>query len=325
MATIKDVALETGLSVGTVSRIFNNRGYISDEARKKVEDAMRKLNYQPNAVARSLKKSSSLVIGLIVPHIAHPFFSELISHVEDAASRNGHNVLVFRTDGNSVKERSMIDRCRENRVRGVVLCSGRNAKVKLEKHEFPLVTIETSQEAADFSIQCDNREGGRLAAGKLIDSGCRKLLHISSVIGNLMPADDRSIGFAEECKARGVEWEDVSYPEAYYTSLDYMPFIEGLLDQRPGLDGVFCSSDLIASQVLQAASRRGIKVPEDMKVIGFDDTIVARCSNPPLTTIHQPIREMAEMAVSALLGLKDGGGARGKTTMAVRLVERGTT
>ena len=104
MATIKDISKETGLSIGTVSRVFNNRGYISQETRDKVDAAVKKLNYQPNAVARSLSKSSSRIIGLIVPHIAHPFFSDLLSAIENATREMGYSLLVFVSKGDEKAE-----------------------------------------------------------------------------------------------------------------------------------------------------------------------------------------------------------------------------
>ena len=108
MATIKDISKETGLSIGTVSRVFNNRGYISQETRDKVDAAVKKLNYQPNAVARSLSKSSSRIIGLIVPHIAHPFFSDLLSAIENATRERGYSLLVFVSKGDEKAEVEMI-------------------------------------------------------------------------------------------------------------------------------------------------------------------------------------------------------------------------
>ena len=133
MATIKDISKETGLSIGTVSRVFNNRGYISQETRDKVDAAVKKLNYQPNAVARSLSKSSSRIIGLIVPHIAHPFFSDLLSAIENATRERGYSLLVFVSKGDEKAEVEMINRCRENRVCGMVLCSGRFATQSIDK------------------------------------------------------------------------------------------------------------------------------------------------------------------------------------------------
>lgn len=325
MATIKDISRETGLSVGTISRIFNNRGYISLEAREKVRIAMKKLNYQPNAVARSLSKSTSNIIAIIVPHLNHPFFSKLTESVEDAVMKRGYNLMVFRSRGDEKIETKMIEKCRENRVCGLILCSGRFSEQSLDKNDFVAVSIEKMSENADFSIQCNNYEGGRLATRLLIEKGCKHILHLAGVRGSKMPADEREKGFNDECVKHGIEHISTSYSDAIYAKLDYTQYIEQALTKYPNTDGIFASSDMIAAQVLQVCAKHGIKVPDDMKVIGFDDTVIASCTTPPLTTIHQPISEMAEMAVSVLISLKEGKATKGTLVMDVQLIERGTT
>lgn len=325
MATIKDISKETGLSVGTVSRIFNNRGYISAEAREKVDTAMKKLNYQPNAVARSLSKSTTNIIAIIVPHLDHPFFSKLTSAVEEAVASHGYNLMVFRSHGDEQLELEMIRKCRENRVCGLILCSGRFSTSRLKKNDFTVVAIERMPENADFSIQCNNYEGGRIATRTLIDKGCRHLIHLSGVSGKKMPADEREAGFNAECEKVGVKHVSVPYSEKIYDRLDYFQYIEDALDKYPEADGIFASADIIAAQLMQVCHRRGIRVPEDMKIVGFDDTTIAACTTPPLTTIHQPVKEMAEMAVSVLISINEGKTAKGTLTMEVYLVERGTT
>ncbi|MDY5930808.1 MAG: LacI family DNA-binding transcriptional regulator [Candidatus Ornithospirochaeta sp.] len=325
MATIKDVSRETGLSIGTVSRVFNNRGYISQETRDKVEAAVRKLDYHPNALARSLSKSSSSIIGVILPHIAHPFFSDLLSFIENATRERGYSLMVFVTKGEEESERKMISRCRENRVCGLILCSGRFSTKKIEGNEFPVVAIERNPEGASFAIECDNRQGGRLAAQELIERGCRRIVSLAGIQGRKMPADERSIGFEEVCREHGVAFECLTYPPERYDRLDYTAFIDRILEERPDTDGIFASSDIIASQVLQVAASKGLRVPEDLKVVGFDDSLIASYTTPPLTTIHQPIREIAELAVSTLISLKEKKSASGCTIMNVSLVRRGTT
>ena len=124
MATIKDVAAETGLTVSTVSRVLNNRGYISDKTRKKVYDAMNKLNYTPNEVARSLSKKTNNTIGVIVPHIRHPYFSELISNLEMAAYEKNYKIFIFNSREKQEKENEYLEMCYSNLVAGVIMCSG---------------------------------------------------------------------------------------------------------------------------------------------------------------------------------------------------------
>lgn len=170
MATIKDVAAEAGLTVTTVSRVLNNRGYISDDARKKVSDAMAKLNYQPNEVARSLHKKSSNTIGLIVPYIKHPYFAEMISNIEHEAFKLGYRVLICNTKGKEEKEREYLDICTGNRVAGIIVFSGTVSVDQFGQMDVPVITMERTLDNGTASVECDNKTGGELAA-KLPDRG----------------------------------------------------------------------------------------------------------------------------------------------------------
>ena len=186
--------------------------------------------------------------------------------------------------------------------------------------------IERNPDGAAFAIECNNRQGGRLAAAELIEKGAKHLVSLAGIQGRKMPADERSIGFEEVCREKGVEYSCLSYPPELYDRLDYASLIDKILTERPETDGIFASSDIIASQVLQVASQKGIKVPEELKVIGFDDSLIASYTTPPLTTIHQPIKEMAQLAVDTLINIKDEKSfVSGCTIMNVSLVRRGTT
>ncbi|MFA6846326.1 MAG: LacI family DNA-binding transcriptional regulator [Sphaerochaetaceae bacterium] len=324
MATIRDVSKETGLSVGTVSRVLNNRGYISQETKNKVAQAMRKLNYQPNELARSLSKSKSSILGVIIPSLRHPYFANLVSFIEEEAGRNGYQILLFQSNDKREKESMMLEECTKNRVAGIILCSGQFSIVKLKGLEIPVVTIERMQEHASASIECDNLTGGRLAAECLIRKGCTFLLHVSNVQGNEMPADKRTIGFVEACEKAHMQHREIPFSEALYESMDYHDFLSKLLDTFPQADGIFCSSDIAAAQVLQICNERNITIPGKMKVIGFDDIPLAEMTSPQLTTIHQPIKEMADMAVTMLIDAKERKVAS-VITMAVSLRERKST
>ena len=164
MATLKDVAKETGLTVTTVSRVLNNRGYISEETRRKVYDAMKKLNYHPNEVARSLSKQSTNTIGVIVPHIRHPYFAELISNLESQAYRHQHKILLFNSQEKNEKEYEYLEMCSSNRVAGIILCSGTVGVNEFQGLNVPLITIERFLENGTGAVECDNIQGGRLAA-----------------------------------------------------------------------------------------------------------------------------------------------------------------
>lgn len=325
MATLKDVARETGLTVSTVSRVLNNRGYISEDARQRVEAAMKKLNYRPNELARSLTKKTNNTIGLIVPHIRHPYFAELISNLENQAGKRGYKLLLCNSQARGDKEREYLEMCSSNRVAGIILCSGTVAVATFQGSDIPLITIERYLENGTASVECDNLQGGRLAAQTLIDAGCRRLLHISGVQNTAMPADLRAEGFREVCQAAGVELRELATTALNYNNLEYHELIEAELSAWPQVDGIFASSDLIAAQVLQVCARMKIAVPGRLKLLGFDDVNIAMLTTPTISSIHQPVREMAETAVDLLIRASEGKLVPKRTILPICLAEREST
>ena len=325
MATIKDVAREAGLTVTTVSRVLNNRGYISDDARKKVSDAMEKLNYQPNEVARSLHKKTTKTIGLIVPQIRHPYFCEMISNIENEAFKIGYRILLCNTKGKAEKEKEYLDICTSNRVAGIILFSGTISVEPFIQMDVPVIMMERKLDNGTASVECDNKTGGELAANKLIAAGCKHLLVIGSTTNNVeLPADNRILGFTQVCEDKGIPYYEIDPKLWEYENLDYMELLENALMEHPETDGVFASSDVIGAQMLQVCNKMGISVPEQMKIVGFDDSFVARLTTPQLTTIHQPVKEMAVCAVRLLKDAADKKIVAQQTILPVQLIERGT-
>ena len=181
MATIKDIAAKTGLAVGTVSRVMNNRGYISKETRDKVLEAMKSLNYKPNELARSLTKKNTNMLGIIMPHIEHPYFSRLISRLERAASRYGYKILLCNTRENFEREKDYIDMCLSNRVSGIIICSSSVRELELATSGIPVVVMEKWRVEGVFSVDCDNYQGGKLATEYLIQRQCKNLLYLGNI------------------------------------------------------------------------------------------------------------------------------------------------
>ena len=317
MATLKDVAREAGLTVGTVSRILNNRGYISSNAREKVEEAMKKLNYRPNEVARSLHGKSTNTIGLIVPHIKHPYFAETISNLEKQAYKKGYKILLCNSQSIREKEKEYIDICTGNRAAGLILCSGTVDTKMFEQVEIPVITMERFLDNGTACVECDNKQGGELAA--------QKLLHIGTIGTVHMPADMRTEGFREVCQRQGIVFVELSTEEEQYNNMEYDELLESVLRKYPKTDGMFLSSDVMAAQALQICRKLGISVPDQMKIIGFDDVNIASLTTPQLTTIHQPVKEMAEIAVNLLHDAASGKLVPKRTVLPVRLIERETT
>ncbi len=325
MATLKDVAREAGLTVGTVSRILNNRGYISSNAREKVDEAMEKLNYRPNEVARSLHGKSTNTIGLIVPHIRHPYFAEMISNLENQAYKKGYKILLCNSQSIQEKEKEYIDIITGNRAAGLILCSGTVDTKVFQRVDIPVITMERFLDNGTACVECDNKQGGELAARKLIACGCKNLLHVGTIGTVPMPADMRTEGFREICQKKNITFVEVSTEEEQYNDLKYDELLENMLIKYPETDGMFLSSDVMAAQALQVCRKLGLSVPEDMKIVGFDDVNIASLTTPQLTTVHQPVKEMAEIAVNLIQDAVTGKLVPKRTVLPVRLVERETT
>ena len=326
MATIKDIAEKAGVTATTVSRVINNRGYISEETRNKVFSVMKEMNYHPNEAARSLSKKHTNIIGVIVPHITHPFFSKLISNLESAASARNYKILLCNSKDQPEKEAEYLDMCISNKVAGIILCSKYVNTEKFSELHIPIINFEREEENEEsVSIQCDNYQGGRIAAKHLIERGCKKLLHFGGVLKKDMPADRRADGFRDVCKEEGVEGIVLMSDQLVYGSMHYQSYIKKGLKDNPGVDGIFASSDLIASQVIQVCNGIGIRIPEQMKLVGFDDVMIATVTTPTITTIHQPVREMSELSIEYVDKRLKGEMVPSNVYMPVRLVKRDST
>ena len=325
MATLKDVAREAELAVSTVSRILNNRGYISEDARTRVNQAMEKLNYQPNELARSLHRNKSNLIGLIVPHIEHPYFSAVISEVEDQAYRKGYRILLCNSQTMKEREQEYIEICRRNRVAGIIMCTGQDSLKGFEDLGVPVIAWERFSDDKVAAIECDNIMGGSLAAQHLIDRGCRHLIHLGTNPLMQMPGDCRLIGFRETCSKHGV----TCHEESICIGLDYMKDnkeqIIRILKKYPETDGIFANNDILAAQVIMTCKDLGIPVPEKIKVIGYDDVFLTRITSPSITTIRQPLKEMAIHAIEILDTSIQGELCLEKTKFPVKLIEREST
>ena len=189
----------------------------------------------------------------------------------------------------------------------------------------PLITLERYLENGTASVECDNYQGGKLAAEHLIKVGCKNLLHISGVHETNMPADNRVNGFIDVCERMGISHKEVATNLYQYNSLEYHDFLERLISENRNVDGIFASSDLIAAQILQVCGKLGISVPKDIKLIGFDDVNIASLTTPRITTIHQPIKEMAEMAVELLINAAEGKVVAKRSLLPVCVVKREST
>jgi LacI family sucrose operon transcriptional repressor len=325
MATLRDVAREAGLNVSTVSRVLNNRGYISEEARARVDSAMKKLHYRPNEIARSLRTQNSGLIGVIVPRLSHPYYASSLHWLMKRFDSADYHMLLFDSENNNDKLWQYLQYCESYHVDAVVLMSNLIKMDKKKEFSFPLITVERERGWADALVQCDNLNGGRMAAEHLYERGCRNLIQIAGANIPGIPSDRRMTGFIEMCDRLHVKHREFSTDEYQFDSGDYLRFIADILRRFPDTDGVFASSDMIAMNVEKAAKQLGLSVPDDLKIVGFDDTKIAEYAEPPITSIHQDLPAMMSTVVELLPKLIAGEEVQKETTIPVKLVKRGST
>ena len=302
MANIKDVAEKAGITVTTVSRILNNRGYISENTRKRVYDVMAELNYHPNEVARSLFKKRTNIVGMVIPDISHPFYSWLAKYIEIELYAQGFKMMLCNAIETSNREKEYLNMLQRNQVDGILNGSHTLDLQEYAKVGLPVVAIDRDLGETIPIVSSNHPEGGRLAAQKLIECGCKKVAQIMGYSHVKTPSNERHISFSEEMKNHGISCITTELKWNQFEFDDYSASIKSLLDMNPDIDGIF-AVDLVAAAVMKEALQRGTRVPEDLKIVGYDGTYVSEVVTPTITTIRQPVPELAKCCVEIMLKL----------------------
>lgn len=324
MATIKDVAERAGVTVTTVSRVLNNRGYISQATRKKVQSAMQELQYQPNEIARSLMRKKSMMVGLIVPTVAHPFFGELAHGLETYASARGYKILLCNSRLDKAKEQEYIDMLGSNRVDGIIMGSHTLDVMAFMNLGKPVVTFDRKIESIPF-VSSDNYQGGVVAANLLVAKGCKHIAHICGDLSLDMLANQRTEGFVDTLNIHGLNTYVVQLGTDAFDPAEHAEAVNSLLTSHPEVDGIFASSDMIAFQVMKSCAAKGVRIPEQIKLIGYDDISFSSIITPGLTTIRQPIDAMSRLAFDLMERQMNGEMVSMEHVLPIKLIERQTT
>ncbi|CAI6084320.1 HTH-type transcriptional regulator DegA [Paenibacillus sp. JJ-100] len=326
MATIHDVALKAGVSVTTVSRVLNNRGYISQKTRDKVYQTMNELNYRPNEIARSLLRKQSNLIGLIIPDVSHPFFGELASYIEYYAYKNGFKIMLCNSHMDPSKEREYVEMLKGNRVDGIIMGSHTLEVDEYVNLHSPIVTFDRQIGEDIPYISSDNYQGGVMAAELLLSKGRRHIAHICGNLGLNMLSNRRTTGFVDTLEAHGVKPIIIYETDLnVFDQQQYTELMDKLLTQYPQLDGLFVTSDLMAVHALKKTISSRYRVPEDIAIIGYDDSRAASYTVPGITTIRQPIEDMAKLAIDLIRCQIAEEQVKMENIFPVTLVERETT
>ncbi|MEF3303839.1 LacI family DNA-binding transcriptional regulator [Paenibacillus sp. GYB003] len=306
--TIYDVAREAGVSIAAVSQVINGKGKISERRRREIVRVMERLNYRPSVIATALAGKRTYTIGLLVPDISNPFFAEIARSVEEQGHRLGYSLVICCTDNKEDRVERYLSLFRSKSVDGIVIGTGIGTDDKetiapLAHGRIPIVTIARELPGCDGgTVVVDDFAGGRMAAGHLTALGHRRMAVLAES-PKLSSSRERIRGFREGLGEAGVELPDA----AVVTCGGQPPVAEGkrraseLLRSGDRPTAIFCCNDLLAIGTLQAAKEAGLSVPGDVSVVGFDNTILASVTDPPLTTVAQPIERMGQLAVDLLI------------------------
>lgn len=296
--TMKDVAQEAGVALGTVSKVFNNLP-VGEPYRQKVEEAARRLGYQVNSYARGLKTNKTYSVALILPGIDHPFFSGLAQEVCQALAGRGYKMLLAFTASDPDAEQRCIRMVQQNKVDGII---GLTYNPDLEIAPYlPYVSIDRAFSPSTPCVSSDNFGGGQMAAAKLLELGCRRLLFFR--IGSQVPgeSDKRGDGFESLCRQRHVEYAALRKSDRDGLA-PFRTFLEEHMENgRLAYDGIFCATDALACQTGRMLAELGVRVPEDVQIIGFDGIRHFAFGDFHCSTIVQPIARLAETCVDVLL------------------------
>lgn len=296
VAKLTDVAKLAGVSPTTVSRVINKKGYLSEKTIAKVTAAMQELGYKPNNLARSLQGKSSNLIGIIFPNTSNIFYAELLEHLEKTLFTKGYKVIICNSENDPVKEKDYLEMLEANQVDGIISTSHNLGIKDYENVEAPIVAFDRNLAPNIPIVSSDNFQGGVLAAKTLEKSHCQKPIMITGNDNSNSPTGLRQLGFSYHFNKTASVF---NVPNNLSLMRREMEIRAILGQQQP--DGVFASDDLTAILVMKIATQLGLAIPEDLKIIGYDGSTLIENYFPQLTTIKQPITEIAELLVDVLL------------------------
>ena len=297
--TIKDIARLTNVSYSSVSRALNNSKGVSDETRKEVLRIAAELGYKPNAIARSLVKQQSDTIGLIIPDLMNPFFAEIAQSVFDAAASIGFCAVLGVTGWDPEVERYNIELMMQKRVDGILLKHA-DSSASYDFGDMPVMLLERSRKIPCGYVEVNDEQGGFIAAQHMIACGYRDI----AIVGGTTQSTShkqRVSGFYRAFEEAGLPADTIKviYGSFFLTSgLDLM---NNYLDAGERPEAVFCANDAVALGVLQSAQEHGLKVPDDLGIMGFDDISYSSLPQIMLTTVRQPLNELGAIATSLLI------------------------
>lgn len=305
MATIKDVARLANSSITTVSRVLNQTGYVKQETRDKILEAIRMLHYQPLERSEGLTRT----VGLIVPNIENPFFGKMANYLSAAANGSNYNILLFNINGsNPLTEEALFDLI-TRRVDGLIYASSHRSMQVIQaaqSKKIPIVVLDREIKNIQInSVTINNNYGAYLATTHLIALGHRQIAYLGGVAG-MEISQRRKEGYLRALQENGIALDETYIGYGDYTLSSGVVCMDKLIAVHPEITGVVAATDLMAIGAINCLNKRGLRVPDDISIIGFDNIELAATMTPALTTVEYPMERMSEIVIDLILRqLKD--------------------
>jgi len=304
--TIKEIAKLANVSTATVSKVVNHKDdNISEATRQRVLDVIEEHNYVPNRIASSMITKKTHTIGLIIPDITNPFFPEVARGVEDYANKAGYQVVLCNSDNEPRKEVAYIAMLQEQMVDGIIFTSS-SLRKKVSKEfirmQIPVITVDREIEDLQTrgKITVDNITGAYKGVCYMIERGYKKILHLSGPLTS-KPSMDRLDGYKKALEENAIVFDLSLFYEGNYTSEWGYLGVKTAIHDHVDFDGIFCGNDMIAIGAIKGLKECGLRVPEDIGILGFDNIYIASVVTPNLTTISQPNYQMGYKAAEMLI------------------------
>jgi len=329
--TISDVAKEAGVSLATVSRVMSGDKtfVVRDETRKRITGAATKLDYKPSPAARGLRNSRTYSLGIVVPELENPVHARIIIGAERAAAERGYSLLIAHRDI-GMSETAIYERLvRQNRVDGLIVATlqDENVGVKaLNKMDHPYVLVNRKAKGVKHHVVINDTGGARKAIDYLVSQGHKRIAHLSGA-PHRYNSKCRLQGYKDGLEAAGIQYDESLVFEAGYTQEGGAKAAGEMLNAGIAMPtAIFASTLLVAAGAMSTLRQGGVKIPEDMSIIGFNDGSIADILAPPLTTIRTPLETMGYEASSSLIDRIEGAeNLSGKTLEDIEIVERAST
>lgn len=324
MSSIREVAKLAGVSPATVSRVMNGTANVVPEKRERVLAAIAQTDFVPNEVARTLFKKSSKTIGLIIPSIRNPYFTQLADFLDALAEQNGYRLSLYNVGRDPEKQRAAIQMLVAANADGVIYAAETDVLHEpLKSCPIPVVALDTrlSGEYAQACIYADYYQGARLAVEHLLDCGCKSIVCIKGP-QQVYSARCRYEAYRDVCCERELAEQTVT---CEYDFGEGLAVTETLLEKFPEVDGILACNDIVAISAYKVLHQRKIAVPQQIQLVGFDDIDLSTLMSPELTTVRQPLREMAEKAMEQLIRRDNETEMKKEFMFPVVLIQRETT